>query len=241
VARKNRNETSAMTPHVRKLVLTAHIVFSVGWLGAVSSFLALNIVGLFSHDVEAVRSSYFAMSLIAWFIIVPMCFAALATGFVQALGTEWGLLRYYWLLVKLSLTLFATIVLLMKMPLIGYAARCSAETISSCADLRITGMQLVVHSAGGLLVLLVITTLSVCKPWGRTRCGRFKQQGHVSPQTSISNPHALSDLDNGTTSDGSPLGLKRFLPVIVAIFVAFVAAHLVLSHLIASGLGSHGH
>jgi hypothetical protein len=190
-----------MTPRLRKLALTAHIVFSVGWLGAVSGFLALNIVGLFSHDPEAVRSAYLAMSLIAWFIIVPMCFAALATG-VQALGADWGLLRYYWVLVKLSLTLFATIVLLMKMPLIGYAARCAAERTSSFADLRIAGMQLVVHSAGGLLVLLVITTLSVFKPWGRTPYGRFKQQGHVSPQTPISSPPALPDLDNETTSDG---------------------------------------
>jgi len=39
-----------------------------------------------------------------------MSLAALATGLVQSLGTEWGLLRYYWVLGKLFLTIFATIV-----------------------------------------------------------------------------------------------------------------------------------
>ncbi len=34
-----------MTPIVRKFALTAHITFSVGWLGAVAGFLALAIAG----------------------------------------------------------------------------------------------------------------------------------------------------------------------------------------------------
>ena len=37
-----------MTPGLRKFVLTAHVTFSVGWLGAVVSFLALAVVGLMS-------------------------------------------------------------------------------------------------------------------------------------------------------------------------------------------------
>lgn len=39
-----------MTPALRKLNLTAHITSSVGWLGAVASFLALSIAGLTSTN-----------------------------------------------------------------------------------------------------------------------------------------------------------------------------------------------
>lgn len=102
-----------MTPRLRKLGLTAHIIFSVGWLGAVAGFLVLSIAGLTSQDAEVVRSAYLVMNLIGWFIIVPMSLAALATGLVQALGTEWGLLRHYWVLVKFLLTILATIALLL--------------------------------------------------------------------------------------------------------------------------------
>lgn len=47
----------AMTARVRKLALTAHITFSVGWLGAVAGFLALSIAGLVSQDDEMVRGA----------------------------------------------------------------------------------------------------------------------------------------------------------------------------------------
>ena len=74
-----------MTPALRKLTITAHVAFSVGWLGAVAAFLVLSIAGLTSRDAEVVRGAYLSMDLISRFVIIPMCFAALATGLLQAL------------------------------------------------------------------------------------------------------------------------------------------------------------
>ena len=54
-----------MTSGLRKLVLTAHITFSVGWVGAVAGFLVLSIAGLSSRDAETVRGAYLAMNLTA--------------------------------------------------------------------------------------------------------------------------------------------------------------------------------
>jgi hypothetical protein len=122
-----------MRPGLRKSVLTAHITFSVGWLGAVAAFLALSVGGLISPDAGLVRGSYLAMKLTAWFVIVPFAFASLITGIVQSLGTTWGLFRHYWVLAKMFLTVFATIVLLLKV--IGYVARVAATTALSSADL----------------------------------------------------------------------------------------------------------
>lgn len=164
-----------MAPGLRKFALTAHVTASVGLLGGVAAFLALAVAGVISRDEQMVRAVYPAMALIARFVIVPLAFASLLTGLVQALGTPWGLFRHYWVLVKLLLTLFATIVLLVKMELIGDAARLAVETASSRADLRAAGIQLLVHAAGGLLVLLTAAVLSVYKPRGLTRYGLRKQ------------------------------------------------------------------
>jgi hypothetical protein len=76
-----------MPPHLRKVALTAHVVSSVGWLGAVAAFLALAVAGLTSQDAQMVRAAYLAMESIAWFVFVPLCVASLLTGLVQALGT----------------------------------------------------------------------------------------------------------------------------------------------------------
>lgn len=85
-----------MTPALRKLALTAHVVCAVGWIGAVAAFLALALAGLVSADAQAARAMYLAMDLTGWYVIVPLCLASLATGLVQALGTPWGLVRHYW-------------------------------------------------------------------------------------------------------------------------------------------------
>jgi hypothetical protein len=164
-----------MTSRLRKFALTAHITSSVGLLGAIAAFLALAVTGLASQDVQMLRAAYLAMDLCARFVIVPLAFASLLTGLIQSLGTPWGLFRHYWVLVKLLLTVFATIVLLVKMELIGSAARLAAEEALSRADLCAAGIQLVVHAAGGLLVLLVPMVLSVYKPRGMTQYGRRKQ------------------------------------------------------------------
>ena len=72
----------------------------------------LAVAGLSSQDAEMMRAAYLAMGLTAWFVIVPLSFASLVTGLVQALGTKWGLFRRYWVLVKFLIAIFATIVLL---------------------------------------------------------------------------------------------------------------------------------
>src|SRR5215469_5114151 len=101
-----------MTARVRKLTISAHVAFCVFWLGGTAAFLALSIAGLTSHDSEVVRSACLSMNLISKFVIIPLSFAALSTGLLQALGTPWGLFRYYWILTKFSLAIFATSALL---------------------------------------------------------------------------------------------------------------------------------
>ncbi len=80
-----------MTPRLRKLALTAHVTFSVGWLGAVLVYLMLAITGLTSSDAQLARAAYMTLKSIGWFVIVPCSFAAFVTGLIQSLGTEWRL------------------------------------------------------------------------------------------------------------------------------------------------------
>lgn len=164
-----------MTPRLRKLALTAHVTSSVGWLGSVAAFLALAVAGLVSHDTQKVRAAYLAMDLVTWFVIVPLCLASLLTGLVQSLGTAWGLFRHYWVLVKLLLTVLATIILLLHTQAISYVAAIAAKAALSSGDLSRLRVQLVADAGAALLVLLVATVLSVYKPRGMTRYGQRKQ------------------------------------------------------------------
>src|SRR5262245_2490379 len=100
-----------MKPRLRKLALIAHVATSVGSLGAVAAFLALALAGLASDDAGIWRAVYVSMELATWFVILPVIAASLLTGLISSLGTSWGLVRQYWVVVKLILTVFATVVL----------------------------------------------------------------------------------------------------------------------------------
>jgi len=167
-----------MTPVVRKIVLTAHIVTSVGWLGAVVGFLGLNVVGLAGKDLPTARAAYLAMEAMTLNVLVPLSLASVLIGLVNSMGTPWGLFRHYWVVVKLLITVFATIILLTYTETMSAIAGLAAETTMSAAELRKLGTGPLLHASGGLVVLLVATTLSVFKPRGLTPYGWRRQQEH---------------------------------------------------------------
>jgi hypothetical protein len=157
-----------MTPRLRKLALTAHVVSSVGWLGAVAAFLALSLIGLTSNDIMTARSAYVVMEPAAWLVLVPLAFAAILTGIVQSLSTQWGLVRHYWVVFKLLITIVATLILLMYTQTLSSIADAAAES-ADLGDLRNPSPAL--HASGALVLLLVATALAVYKPSGRTPYG----------------------------------------------------------------------
>lgn len=170
-----------MTPGLRKLALTAHVTSSVGWLGAVGSFLALAVAGLTTQNPEIVRATYITMELTGWYVIVPLCLAALLTGLIVSLGTPWGLFRHYWVLVKFLITGIAALILLGFTQTLGSLGELAANPALSIDELRTLNQSPALHSGGGLLALLVTTILAVYKPGGMTPYGRRKRDTGVIP------------------------------------------------------------
>lgn len=229
-----------MKPRLRKFALTAHVTFSIGWFGTVAAFLAVAVVTLTSEDAQLIRAADLAMYVIGWYVILPAAFGSLLTGLVQSLGTQWGLFRHYWVVAKLLLTVFATIVLLFKMQLMSYLAGVASGSIAtqlSSADLRQMRVELLVHAIGGMLVLLSATILSVYKPWGKTRFGKRKlQEQRIIAVAGPSMP------DSGTVSDEKIVrrpadGIPRWAYV-VSIHAAGIAVIVIVLH-VAGVLGSH--
>jgi ABC-type anion transport system duplicated permease subunit len=155
-------------------------------LGAIIAYIVLDVIAVSSRDIQTVRAAYIAMELTVLYAIVPLALASLLVGIINALGTAWGLFRHYWVLAKLLLTLVATTVLLIETRTISYMA----EVAASGADPRELPGSLV-HSVGGLLVLLIVTVLSVYKPKGVTRYGwrrQLEQSERRRPTPAVDRP-----------------------------------------------------
>lgn len=161
-----------LSPGWRKLWLTTHVLSSIGWFGAVAVFLMLALIGMTSHDCALVRASYLAMQLAGWFAIVPFAALSLGSGMVLSLGTKWGLFRYYWVLLKLVITIGAVFLLLVHTQIIDLLAGIAAQT--TILNAYPYGMQLkmVVTAGATVVVLIMLTGLAVYKPRGMTPYGR---------------------------------------------------------------------
>ena len=163
-----------LSSNLRKFVRTAHITFTVGWLGSVAGFLALAIAGLTSEDTQTMNATYIGMELVTRFVIVPLSIAPLITGPLLSLGTPWGLFRHYWILAKLVITILSTLILLVHIQPISYLSDAAVKRTLSSVDQSLR-IQMVAASTVALVALLVATTLAVYKPRGMTPYGWRKQ------------------------------------------------------------------
>jgi hypothetical protein len=170
-----------MTPALRRFTFTTHITSSIGWMGAVLAFLALAIIGFTSHDPLKVRGAYLLMAPAAWFVLVPLAHASLLSGIVLSLGTTWGLFRYYWVVLKLGITVFATVILLIYMGTFRQMAGVAADPVVDLEVVR--NASPIVHAVLALVPLVSATVLGVYRPFGMTAYGarRLQEQRPVSP------------------------------------------------------------
>ena len=172
-----------MGPGLRKLVLATHVTTSVGWLGAVVAFLGLSVAALVTHEAQLIRGAYVVMQPIGWYVLVPLSVASLLTGVIQSLGSQWGLFRHYWVVVKLVINLFATVILLLYMQTLAALADVAVAARSSADVLAARTSSPVVHAGGAVVLLVVATVLSIYKPRGLTRHGRRAQRAKRSRVT----------------------------------------------------------
>lgn len=174
-------------PAARKAVLAAHIASSVGWMGAVAAFVALDVATVASSDAATLRAAYIGMDLVTRWVIVPLAAAAGLTGVAISLGTKWGLFRHWWVVLSLVLTVASILVLLVQLPVVEHRADHARDPDATAEELQGLG-NLLLHSVGGMAVLLVILVLNVAKPRGLTRHGWRKQREETALTRTGSGP-----------------------------------------------------
>ena len=158
------------SPRGRQLALTVHLTSSIGWIGAAMAFLALAFIGMTSDIETVVRGTYLVMEPAAWLVLVPLAIASLATGVMVSLITPWGLFRHYWVVFKLLITAFATLVLLTYTTTFSHMAG-MANDMTAAVE-RVRNPSPVLHSVLAIVLLTVATVLAVYKPGGVTPFGR---------------------------------------------------------------------
>jgi hypothetical protein len=217
-----------MKPNTRKLALTAHITLSGGWIGSALAYLGLVVAAMTSTEEHTLRSVWSALNVIGWLVIVPLAVSALGTGLLMALGTSWGLVRHYWVLCSLLLTVLSTGVLLMHMMTVSSHASTAVQgTTVELFELQQALRGELLHAGMGIIVLLVIQTLNVYKPRGLTGFGRRAVVAEGTTSTHVAT-------GKSTYASKSPLWVRA-----IWIHAAVLLFALVILHVAGGGFPQH--
>jgi hypothetical protein len=158
---------------LRTLVLAIHVLVGVGWSGIVAAKLVLEVAAATSPDRAMDPVAYVFMATLDRVAFPPAAMATLVTGLVLSIGTAWGLFRYWWIVVKLVLTVA---VIVTGVAFVGAWTQAALAAASDPAAAELAGpgigspdRWLIGAGVAHLLMLGAATVVSVYRPWGRIR------------------------------------------------------------------------
>ncbi|MDQ2661651.1 MAG: hypothetical protein M3Y52_07250 [Actinomycetota bacterium] len=160
-----------LSPRTRKAVLITHIASSGAWLGL---DLALGVLVLTAFTAEAQPAAAAAASIasLTTWPLITVGLLTLASGILLGLGTKFGLVRYWWVLVKLALNLvLVTLVVLVLAPGTGALAASALEALETGASMELRS-TLVFPPIVSSTAVIVAMSIAVIKPWGRVGARR---------------------------------------------------------------------
>ncbi|MGH3814113.1 MAG: hypothetical protein ACRDUV_16950 [Pseudonocardiaceae bacterium] len=169
LAVRARYKRRRLPPRARKIALTFHVAVSVGWLGSSYTMLVLGMSGLLATDPHFRIASYEIMHLFDRAVNIPLGFSMLLSGLVSALWTTWGLIRHRWVLTKL---IISTAVLIITPILSVPRVLDIVDQLRAGTETPGLAIEIIAISIGTVITLTAVTTISIFKPWGRTRWGR---------------------------------------------------------------------
>jgi hypothetical protein len=161
--------TIRLTARQRKWVLLLHIAAAGSWLGLDVVVAVLVFTARGAADPMTAAFCFQALELLAIWPMAVAALSSLATGVVLALGSRYGLLRYWWVAVKLAMNVvLSSLVIVLLRPGLHEAAsygRQIADGLPATLDTSSLLFPPIVSTSALLLAMV----LSVFKPWGRVR------------------------------------------------------------------------
>src|SRR3954469_20188382 len=102
--------TTLPAPHFRlrkkahKTVLTVHIITSVGWFGIAVAVAFLAISAAVTGDRALSRALYRTLEITPY-LSIPTGAVAFGIGAFLSVGTIWGLVRHWWVVAKIGISI----------------------------------------------------------------------------------------------------------------------------------------
>lgn len=144
----------------RRAWVFLHVATSVGWMGAAAGNVALASTALVTDRPGLRHACYQSIKLIDIGVVIPLAALTVISGVVLSIIARWGLLTYWWVSTKALLTIA---VILLSVVGLGVWVE---QGIDAGPELTASAGLLVAGAAGNVIAFVLMTWLSVAKPWG---------------------------------------------------------------------------
>lgn len=153
----------------RRAVLITHIASAGAWFGIDVAMAVVIFTAMTTTDPATRVLCLQALEIFTVWPLLVSGLLCLLSGIVLGMGSKWGVVRYWWVTVKLvlSLVLIALVPIALR-PEVTQQARQWVAGDPVTFDLS----NLIYPPIVSPTLLLIAMTLSVVKPWGRIRSAR---------------------------------------------------------------------
>lgn len=163
----------------RKQLLLLHVVAVAMWFGIDIALGVLVLTAMLTTDPGTAGTALQAADVFAVWPMFGASLVSLATGVALGLGTRYGLLRYWWVAIKLGVNILTSFLLVFALrPLLGEAdgigQRLAAGDPTASVPTALLGPVVVAPA-----LLLLSFALGVFKP--RARIGGGPESGREAP------------------------------------------------------------
>lgn len=166
-----RTRPRRLSSRARKLLLTTHVIASVGLIGSSAGTLGVALIAAGAEPATDAHVLYSADQTLIFALAIPLSAIALITGLALGLRTHWGVLRHTWVTAKLGLLLMVIVNgALVIRPLIGHLVDVTSSATSQDPGSARWAMPAAV--AVNIVFTIAAAGLATFKPGGRLRPDR---------------------------------------------------------------------
>lgn len=187
----------------RRSVLLVHILAAGAWLGIDLALGVLVFTALLTTDAQVAGASLQLLSTVAVWPMLTAGLVCMISGAVLGLGSKYGFFRYWWVVVKIAISVvFCALILLALRPGLTEAAETGRLLAAGDTTAEVPN-DVLPPALVAPTMLLVAYLLSVFKPWGRVRSGRGRRRpgATAAPAAAAAEPAGIRTGPAGRPGD----------------------------------------
>ncbi|WP_088010510.1 DUF2269 family protein [Gottfriedia acidiceleris] len=157
----------------KNILVSVHVLAVCAWFGGTLSLIILGLYLKNAQNSEQLIYTLSSMHIIDENLLKYPALATLITGILLSIWTQWGLVKYYWVVIKLALTVLTILIgIFLINDWFSYLVN-TAEALGASAlnehKFESTWISIMITGAFNLSCLALMTFITYFKPFGKIK------------------------------------------------------------------------